>query len=397
MRRALRNTSRNCQGVARAPIARGPLVVGVLASLLVACGSNSSSQGQPSSGVGSAEGVLQAKAAVAAYTGYTEAQFVAPGTAFDASKAKGKTAWVMDVTLSIPQDQALVKGIKAGLEAAGVNVRICDGLGTVAGAVQCATQGVQSNPDVIINQSLDPQTIAPELQQAASKGIPVIAGNLRDRNVPLNDPAVAWDFSLAGKLMADWAIADSNGKANAVILATLDVPNGIDVTQGARAEFDQLCPQCKVTTKLLPISRWGTDLQPLTQATLAADPTIGYVLPIYDGMTTFVAPAIKSVGAASRVKVASFNASIYAMQLLGGGDTLYADFGQPAAFQGWSFADQALRILTGQPWGNEKMPARLFTRDNVKGLHLTTDAWLAGDWYQLGDFQGQFKKLWGLA
>src|SRR5262249_23428566 len=120
-----------------------------------------------------------------------------------------------------------------------------------------------------------------------------------------------------------------------------------------------------------------------------------YVLPIYDGMTTFVTPAITQAGAQSRVKEVSFNADLSPMKDLVAGRQLAADVGISVPWQGWQYADQALRLLAKKKPVIEQTPIRIFIPSNSKKLRLTEAAQATGEWYGPVDFKSHFKQLWG--
>jgi ribose transport system substrate-binding protein len=151
-----------------------------------------------------------------------------------------------------------------------------------------------------------------------------------------------------------------------------------------------------MTTKSVPIAQWSTNLGPLTQSSLSSDPKITYIIPAYDGMSTFVLPAIRQAGKADSVKVATFNADLDPMQNMAKGNMIGVDVGSHNTYEGWAYADQALRLMTGQdPLKDELVPIRVFTADNVKDLQLTPAAEKSGIWYGQPTYEAEFKKLWG--
>ena len=66
-------------------------------------------------------------------------------------------------------------------------------------------------------------------------------------------------------------------------------------------------PNCKFTYVNAPVPEWSTKIKPSVQSALIADPTINYVIPIYDSMSQFVIPAITITGKKDSVKIATFN------------------------------------------------------------------------------------------
>src|SRR5262245_27902107 len=309
------------------------LGLSVAALAVAACGgsdNSSSGTGSSTSASGDEGANSQVAAAEAAYKAEMgEAQWKAPGPAFDASKAAGKTVYYIGVDMSIPILQTIAGQLKAALATAGAKLVVCDGKGQPTEWKSCADNAVARKAGAIIVESFPADLIAGSLANAKKAGIPVIDGNNADPTDPLGpgtDARVAFQYSKSGRLVSDWVIADSKGKANVLILATSDVPNSKAVVKnGYEAELKEKCPGCKFTTKSIPIAQWSTNLGPLTQSSLNSDPNINYIIPAYDGMSTFVLPAIRQAGKADKVKVATFNADLDPMQNMAKGNMIGVD------------------------------------------------------------------------
>src|SRR4051812_7491778 len=98
----------------------------VLAAAATACGSGDDSGGSAKKSDVSA-GVKEAEAAYKAKMG--AATWKAPGPAFDASKAAGKTVSYIGVDMSIPILQTISGELKQALARVGAKLDICDGKG----------------------------------------------------------------------------------------------------------------------------------------------------------------------------------------------------------------------------------------------------------------------------
>ena len=371
----------------------------VLAAVATACGSDSDDSGGGAAKSGDSAGVKEAEAAYKSQMG--EATWKAPGPAFDASKAAGKTVAYIGVDMSIPILQTISGELEQALAKVGAKLDVCDGKGQPTQWKSCADNAVNRKAGAIIVESFPSELIAGSLANAKKAGIPVIDGNNADPKDPLlegTDARVAFQYSASGRLVSDWVIADSKGKANVLILATSDVPNSKAVVEGGyEAELKEKCPDCKYTTKKVPIAQWSTNLGPLTQSSLSSDPSIDYIIPAYDGMSTFVLPAIRQAGKADKVKVATFNADLDPMQNMAKGNIIYVNVGSHNTYEGWAYADQALRLMTGtKPLEDELVPLRVFTRDNVDDLTLDAAAEKSGEWYGDPTYKTEYPKLWGV-
>lgn len=366
--------------------------------------SNSGNVSEPAGNAGTAsQGIAHATAQVETYS--RTSNWVAPGPAFNARKAAGKTIWYIPSDYSVPIFHTIVAGFNAALSHVGVHLTVCDGKGNPAQFATCMNEAVAQNAGAIIFDSLYPETISTGIAAAAAKNIPVIMANDQSPGGPLPSgypgitAQVSFEYTLSGRLVADWIIKDSNGHANVLLTDTTDNPNSKSVlSDGYLYELQHYCPGCKETVKQLTISEWASQLPSITTSALTSDPTLSYVVPEYDGMTAFMGPAIQQMGKAESIKVATFNADLQQMQEMKSGQMVYVDVGSNNAYEGWAFADQALRLMAGlKPVADEHIPVFVFTRDNVGSISLTTAAANAGSWYGGTAYQGGYLKLWGVS
>jgi ribose transport system substrate-binding protein len=134
-------------------------------------------------------------------------------------------------------------------------------------------------------------------------------------------------------------------------------------------------------------------MQTATQSALVQNPQANYIIPVFDGMVQFAAPAVTAANAAGRVKIASYNATPSVLQLMQQGNTIAMDSGESYDWLGWALADDSLRILTGnKPVPTENVKLRAFVKSNVNE---------AGEPPQVNKGYGNayisgYKSLWGV-
>jgi hypothetical protein len=121
---------------------------------------------------------------------------------------------------------------------------------------------------------------------------------------------------------------------------------------------------------------------------------VGYILPLYDGMVTFMVPGIRAANALSRVKISSFNATPAVMQQISSSGDVLSDVGIGSVRYGWGWADQTFRVLSGVPAvTDENLPVRLFDASNIGTIDLSAST---DSWYGTVDYRSAYRKLWGL-
>jgi ABC-type sugar transport system substrate-binding protein len=397
----------------------------VCAAALAACGSSSSS----SSSAASAGGASTSSAATSAAgtssgtgTGTTASggsggvaqakqlvsqeeqppKFTGPTSKVDIAKAKGKTVYYVSLTEEIPalHEWGVVLGQQ--LQAAGVHIQKCDAKGSPDGITTCLTQALAAKPDMIIAQALDTKFIASYIAKAKAQGIKFVTAQTGTPGIPTvpGDVAeVTFDYPQVGRILADWFVADSGctkGGPQIITTTSSRQPSAAEVA-GIQSEVKKLCPSLNLpSVQNVLIPDWPTKLPTTTRSILTANPNLDYILPLYDGMTIYMVPAINGILAAkNKVKVASFNATPVVIQNeLVKQSPLAADIGGPNQWYGVALADQALRVLAGQPpVASENVPLRLFTRDNVSSIDPNKDE---STWYGSVNPICEYHKLWGL-
>jgi ribose transport system substrate-binding protein len=382
---------------ARATRFHRPLVAATIAGALAVvagCGGSASSSG---STPGDAAGLSRATAAVHDATQPNQG-FQAPGAAFDATTLRGKKIWVITF-LSVPFAQQNVAGLKEAAAAVGATVTAVDGTKGVDAYQRGIRQAIAQGADAIVVGTLNPALFSTDLNAARARGIKVIAvsshapGQLPLASEPVDgyvDPC----YECAGRLMADSAIAESQGKANALVLWSSDVQiPGQTQLSAIQDEFKKNCPTCTLKVEDVPSTQWSTRLQSVTQIDITSNLKLTYLLPLYDGMVSFMLPAVRAANATKRVKISSFNATPAVMQQIGQGGVL-SDVGIGSVRYGWGWADQTFRALAGSaPVKDEQLPVRLFDGSNIGQLKLNAST---DTWYGTVDYRSEYRKLWGV-
>jgi ribose transport system substrate-binding protein len=381
------------------------LMLGLFISALALAGcsakANSASSGSSSVNQPVAAGtdIAGAKAQLAKYSG--SYVWKDPGPKFDTSAVAGKKVVYIPVDNQIPIFTVIFGEMKKALATAGAEATMCDGKSQPNQWAACINDAAGRGANVIILDSIPLTSVKTSVDKARAMGVKIIDGNNGDPGIVPEgaDARVAFAYSLSGKLVSDWIIQDSGGHANVLIIQSPEVGNVPDlVGKGYVGELKAKCPSCTVKIIDVTISDWATKLQSTVQAQIAGDSAINYIIPIYDGMTTYVVPGVQAAGAQDRVKVASFNANLDPMKKMAAKKSMYVDVGSHNAYEGWALADQSMRLITGQkPLADELIPARVFTRENVGTLELTPATERSGVWFGDDTYKAKYKAIWGIS
>jgi ribose transport system substrate-binding protein len=352
-----------------------------------------------------AAGTIVAAAVAASYDGAQAnldkhrqvPQFVAPGPAFDAkAKAGGKTIFIIPASSQIPFVSTIANNMKRIGALAGVKTTIWQNQGQPSQWVQGMNAAIAQNANaIVLLAGNDPASLQPQIKAAKAKGIPTIVAHLYDdkqQSAPNVGGLVNIPYNLAGQLIGDQAIADTKGKANALVVTINQVKSTVPMVAGIKSEFAKYCKGCKLTFSDVTIADVGTKIQPNVQGALTADPGINYVICLYDSAEApFAEAAIRAAGRTGKVKISTFNGTPNILKEVKKGDIVTMDVGENLDWIGYAIVDQSMRIMGGLPAvKNARVPVRVFDKTNIADAGPAfTSGW--GNSYV-----GGYQKLWGL-
>lgn len=370
----------------------------ILLASLVAFGTTSAlaaSTDTGSSGVAYAAAQVAKDRAVPAFT--------APGPPVNLTKVKGKTVFVIPLVPN-PFNLAIQNTMQYLAKKAGLHYTLYPNQGLVSQWVQAFNEALSQKPDLIIlSTAPDPRELQPQLSQAKAAGIPVLVTHFYDASSPAPPGCLACaagvtalekaPFYVAGKVEADWMIANSGGHAHVLIVSSNDILPSAPTVSVIEAELKAHCPGCSYRDVNVPVSDWNTKVGSTVSAQLLAHPDINYVDCLYDAMVQTAVPAVELAGKTGKVQVVSYNGSAFALKYIETGNVLGMDVGEPTIWIGYAVMDQAFRILSGAPpVSDEETPIRIWDKSNISESG-TPPSITKG----YGNAAGQsFDKLWGV-
>jgi ribose transport system substrate-binding protein len=324
-------------------------------------------------------------------------QFAAPGPAFDAkAKAGGKTLFVIPASSQVPFVATINDHIKRIAAMAGVKVTTWQNQGQPSQWVQGMNAAVaQKASAIVLLAGNDPAGLQPQIKAAKAKGIPTIVAHLYDEkqpSAPNVGAVVNIPYNVAGQLIADHAIVDTNGKTDALVVTINQVKSTVPMVAGVKSEFAKYCKGCKLKFTDVTIADIATKIQPNVQGALTADPNINYVICLYDSAEApFAEAAIRAAGRVGKVKISTFNGTPTVLKEVKSGQIVTMDVGENLEWIGYAIVDQSMRIMGGLPTvKSEHVPVRVFDKSNIaQAGSKFTSGW--GTTYI-----GGYQKLWGL-
>jgi ribose transport system substrate-binding protein len=130
----------------------------------------------------------------------------------------------------------------------------------------------------------DPRFLEPQVKAGEAAGLKVVPAHLTGYEQPIPGGATGVapiDNKRAGGLLADWAIWKTDGRVNAIVVGVSDVLSTDSMLSGVKEEFAK-CGSCKAIYINVSIPEMATKTQTNVQSALTADPSVNFVIPIYD-------------------------------------------------------------------------------------------------------------------
>ena len=361
---------------------------------LAACGSSSSSSststasasGSSGSSASSDSGVTQAKAELQKYQA-TPAK-ITISTPLKSAPPAGKT--VVMLGTSDPSNAIIQRGVQklAGMVHWNYSLVTYDPANP-ATFNQAIDTALSKHANYLFEAGL-PLTPAQEqkVQAAGAKWVLSAVYPVTVKSPVLGDSADCADDQLQGQLIADFMVADSGGKANAVIEHIPAYPILGCFTDAFTKTVKSLCSSC--TTKMVNITipdlAAGRVPANLVSA-LRSNPDANYLVFDDGPFATGVLSALKAAGLDGKVKLIGEAADQAGVAALKNG-TNTAWTGYDPGYLSYTMLDAALRDAEGMPISQAdegKTPLQVLTKSNVG----STTAWSEPQ-----DAQAQFQALW---
>jgi ribose transport system substrate-binding protein len=319
------------------------------------------------------------------------------GPEFDASAAAGKSLFVMPVSSQLPVCDQVSKDMVTIAQRAGLTATYFQNDGQTASWVQGINQAITQGFDAIaLVCGINPDALAPQMQQARDAGIAVVDLHLSDVSVPANELIAAQtsgEFAESMRLAAASALVASGGAPiDALVITSNENPPSVTMQHAVIEAFSEYCGDaCEVRVENVPIPDWATKVQSTVSSALVANRDIRAVIPVYDGM---IPPAVAAIqGSGVPAKVYSFGGTPEYVRHMGAGAPIGGNNGPGDLWMAYSGMDQVLRLLSGQPAApasDSYAPYRLWTPNNW------TEVDGAGEGFGT-EFESEYLRLWGLA
>ncbi len=218
---------------------------------------------------------------------------------------------------------------------------------TATSSQAAAATALAKKPAAVLLPAVDPQLFGGALHQLDSAGIPV-AGVGIINGVPYGVEVSAGgqaSVETAGKLMADWVVAQKGAKANVVFFGTPELSFSAPMQTSFEAALKQTCPSCEASYQQISVTTFGTTAPGQVVSYLQSHPATNTVVFASMEAATGLAAALKD--ADMDVTTLGFAPSPSNLQDIKNGG-LTAGLGLDLPVQEWVQVDLAARLIAHQ-------------------------------------------------
>jgi ribose transport system substrate-binding protein len=378
-------------------------------AVLAACSSSGSSSpggapasssaaagsGASSSAGGTSAGLTKAQQMVSQFEATTTKYPLPTASVSGVSSLKGKTVYYIPLVQFIPGFVVTATTMKTALAKVGMRLQICNGQGQPSAVAACVQQATGAGAAGIITDAIPYGMAQNALDAAKAKGIPIVIADQYPPSGNENSDAVTYVPGVVDQptQVAWWIIADSQGKANAILAQESDSPSSIAYVQNSLSVYKQNCPDCTIAVKNITATT-NSQLASDTSANLLSNPNATYY---YTEFEDSLDPTVQGIQQSNKtdISLSVAGGSVDGLGRLKSNSMVKAVVVVDQAYAGWALTDEILRMTTKTAPADEPFPSRLFTAQNIGSIEVTTAAQASGVWFGDDSYQSAFAQLWG--
>lgn len=349
--------------------------------------------GAVSVGAARADAVEDAKAAVAKYAG-PQTSWEGPTSAPKPEPGKKLVFLSGDEQNDISHLYGVYMGEAA--KAVGWSLTVIDGKGSPTSWLAGMNQAIALKPDGIALFA-DAASLQDPIKAGAARGVKFVG--LHAAGLPGPQPDLGLfvniqeDPRAIGKAEADWAIADSNGKAKMVILTHNEYAIAKVKSTATKEELEK-CGGCKVLDYVNSPASEAAQRQPqLTTSWVQRFGLPLYAASVGDNDWDFAVPVLRSGGVdPSQVKLIGADGNRSAYDRIRKGDQYQTvTVSEPIELQAWQAVDEFNRAFQSAPPSGFVQPPFLVTKDNVRSEGGDKNTFIPSN-----NYKAHYLEIWGV-
>lgn len=278
-------------------------------------------------------------------------------------------------TMTNPGVAGTADAVREAARAVGWSVRVIDGQGTPAGVQGAFAQAVALRPAGIVLGGFDPRLTSQQVARATAQRVPLVGWHAVASPGPSRHPRLFTNVTTrvedVARISADWIVADSRGRAGAVLFTDASIPFAHHKSDLIRRQL-AACPDVRLLAEEnIPIQDTSTRT-PREVASLLA--RFGHrwthSVAINDVYFADAAPALRAArreGAGAPFNIGAGDGDPSAFQRIDSHQFQTATVPEPLSQQGWQIVDEFNRAFAGAPPSGYTAPVHISTAANSGG------------------------------
>lgn len=403
------------------PVRPAVAATGTLLLLSAACGGGSTAtEAEPAgstaptaSGGGGSDVVAEAKAAVE--KNYQGTDRALPTSA--PAPQPGKNIWIISCLQAGEGCAVPAAGAQEAGQAIGWKMTVFDGKGSPDVYAKGIRSAVANKADGLILDVVDCVAAKGALEEAKAAGVKIFAHYSLDCDdpllgsggTPLFDAEVTYEAGktyaqvtedLYSRSVGDYVIAKTEGKAKIIEFTEDDILVGQHLYKGFEKRIKD-CTGCEIVKKVpFTLADLASgQLQTKAAAALTQQPNANVVYVPYDAALTLgISQAVVASGRDADILVTGGEGLTPNIGFIREGKGQDFAAGAPSRWVGWAAVDGMNRLLQGQPQVDEGIGFQTIDREhNLPTVTAYYDGNVGPDGKPKQDYEGNFKKIWGLS
>ena len=305
----------------------------------------------------------------------------------------GKTLVYVAQTMTNPGVAGAADGVEEAARVIGWNVRVIDGGGTPAGIQAAMSEAVALRPSGIVIGGFDPDATSRQVTRADEQGIPLIGWHAVAAPGPSSRPPLFTNVTTrvedVARISAQWVIADSGGRAGAVVITDASIPFARNKSELIRDELATCRGVRLLAYENIPIPDASTRTPREISSLLARFGSAWtHSVAINDLYFADAAPAFRAAGekgAGPPRNIGAGDGDPSAFQRINSEQYQAATVPEPLSQQGWQIVDEFNRAFSGGPASGYTAPVHITTAANSEG---------ATAWDPSG-YREAYRAIWG--
>ena len=255
----------------------------------------------------------------------------------------------------------------------GWETRGIDGQGSVNARAEGIAQAIALHADGLVLDAIDAAEQASAIEPALKAGIKVVGWHSGPTPGPMPKYGLFTNITTdpleVAKAAASYAVADSNGRAGAIVFT--DSAYAIAIAKStAMANIIKACGTCTLlSVQDTPLADAANRMPQLTTSLLQRyGAKWTYALSINDLTFDFMSPALQAAGIAGDGvphAISAGDGSGPAFQRIRSGEYQIATVAEPLRLHGWQEVDELNRAFAGSPPSGFVAPPHLFIKANI--------------------------------